>query len=235
MNILLRFCIPLLMFFSACTAAEEQYELLEATAFQQKISDSPDAVVVDVRTAEEFAEGHIAGAVSIDWNAGEFDAEAAELDRSKPVFVYCLAGGRSAAAVERMKELGFKNITELRGGMLQWRANQLPETAAKPSGNGGMTPAAFKKLVTDERPVLVDFYAEWCGPCKKMKPFLDEIAEENAAAVKIVRIDVDKHSELARAMEIEMLPTLLLIKDNAVIWRKTGFATKKELLGQLKK
>jgi thioredoxin len=98
-----------------------------------------------------------------------------------------------------------------------------------------MTLEAFKKLVTDERPVLVDFYAEWCGPCKKMEPFLDEIAEENSATVKVVRIDVDRHFGIAGAMEVDALPTLMLIKDNAVAWRKTGFLTKEELLRQLKK
>jgi thioredoxin len=235
MNRTFRFCIPvLLLFFTACgSGPEQQYEQLEANAFRQKISESPEGIIVDVRTPAEFAEGHIDGAVNIDWNGNTFDPEAAKLDRAKPVFVYCLAGGRSTAAAERLRQLGFQQIAELKGGMLQWRANNLPETASQPSG--GMTPEAFKKLVTDDRLVLVDFYAEWCGPCKKMEPLLEEITKEYSATVKVVRIDVDENPAVAKYAGVEALPTLFLLKDNVMRWRKTGLATKEELLDQLEK
>jgi thioredoxin 1 len=236
MNKLLYTIIPaiLLVLHSCGTSQEKSHSLLEAKAFGDKMHTTPEVIVLDVRTAEEFAEGHIAHAVNIDWNGTEFAAEAAKLDKTKPCFVYCLAGGRSAAAVEQLRKMGFGTIYELKGGMLQWREEHLPEIAQQQQpGTGGMTEAAFKELIADKRYVLVDFYAEWCGPCKKMKPILDEIATRNGSTVKVVRIDVEQHPDLAAAMRVEGLPTLLIIKNNAVVWQKTGFAEEQELLEQL--
>jgi thioredoxin 1 len=235
MNKIIYFIVPaiMLLLHSCGTAQKKSYSLLDADAFGDTLKHTPEAIVLDVRTAGEFAEGHIANAVNIDWNGTEFATEAAKLDKNRPCFVYCLGGGRSAAAVEQLQKMGFGHICELKGGMLKWRERQLPEVGLKQSGTGGMTETEFKQLIADERYVLVDFYAEWCGPCKKMKPFLDEIAAENASTVKVVRIDVEQHPDLAKAMKVEGLPTLLIVKNNAIVWQKTGFADKQELLKQL--
>lgn len=226
-------------FFNACgvSQSEGSHQLMDARTFEKKISETPEGVVLDVRTPAEYAGGHIANAVNADWNDAAFDSKVSNLDKSKTYFVYCLAGGRSAAAVAHMQEMGFQHIVELEGGMMQWRAQKLPETTT-PTTNmpaeQGMTVEAFKALLQDERYILVDFYAEWCGPCKKMKPSLDEIAAEKSATVKVIRIDVDKNRELAEAMKIEALPTLQIIKNNQMIWNKVGFAEKTELLEHLK-
>lgn len=224
--------LPLLLLLSACGNSQET-SVLEATAFSSKIAETPEAIVLDVRTPEEYAEGHIDRAVNIDWNSDAFDAEVQQLDKEQPVFVYCLAGGRSTAAVEQMRKLGFRNIYELKGGMLQWRAAKLPETAEVEKASG-MSEDDFREELRDERKVLVDFYAEWCGPCKKMAPFLDEIAAREAQTVKVLRIDIDQNPDLAAALNITSLPTLMIVEDGKITWSKIGFAEKEELLGQLK-
>lgn len=238
-----RIIVPLavaVMLFSACSSGQQTGEtLLGAADFRTQISATPEAVVLDVRTPQEYAGGHLRDALNIDWNDSGFDAGIAELDKQKTYFVYCLAGGRSAAAAERMREQGFGHVVELQGGILKWREAGLPETKEVgkiSSGNDvveGMTVEEFRSLLQDERYVLVDFYAEWCGPCKKMKPFLDEIAADHSDKVKVVRIDVDKNRELASAMRIEALPTLQIVKNSKMIWTKVGYADKGEIMQKL--
>lgn len=77
--------------------------------------------------------------------------------------------------------------------------------------------------------VLVDFYAEWCGPCKMISPILDELKVEMADQVKIVRVDVDQESDLAQRFDVMSIPTLVLFKDGKPAGRKTGFLPKPKL------
>jgi len=93
---------------------------LDAKAFAEKIKAFPNAPLVDIRTAGEFTEGHIEKAINYDWYGANFEKQISLLDKSKPVFIYCHSGGRSAAAVTKMKSLGFINIYELAGGITNW-------------------------------------------------------------------------------------------------------------------
>lgn len=101
---------------------------LEAKAFAEKIKALPNAPLIDVRTPEEFGEGHLAKALNYDWYGAAFDKQIATLDKSKPVFLYCRSGGRSASAVAKMKAAGFNEIYELSGGIMSWTAAGLPQT-----------------------------------------------------------------------------------------------------------
>lgn len=99
---------------------------LAAIEFSNKLKQLPDAPVIDVRTPEEFTSGHLAKSKNIDWYSSEFVKQISTLDKSKPVFIYCKSGGRSASAVSKMTALGFKQIYELEGGITAWNANKLP-------------------------------------------------------------------------------------------------------------
>lgn len=92
----------------------------------EKIMAQPDVQLVDVRTPEEFSEGHLENAINIDVTADDFDAKVASLDKEKPVMVYCKSGGRSAKASAKLKELGFKTITDLEGGITNWKSENKP-------------------------------------------------------------------------------------------------------------
>ncbi|WP_178794537.1 thioredoxin [Bacteroidaceae bacterium] len=80
----------------------------------------------------------------------------------------------------------------------------------------------FEDLITSNIPVLVDFFAEWCGPCKAMKPILEELKEMKGEKVRIVKVDVDKHKEIAAYYQIQSVPTLMIFKDGKQLWRQSG-------------
>lgn len=120
-------CFFVLIYGCSQGQAQGYYSKLEAREFYDKVNTIQNIQIVDVRTPEEFAEGHIAGAVNVDWKNDDFENQIYKLDKNKPVFVYCMSGRRSAKAVSKMKILGFSNISEMFGGMEAWRANNLPE------------------------------------------------------------------------------------------------------------
>ena len=98
---------------------------LGAEAFRARTQE-PGVVVLDVRTPEEFAEGHLAGAVNVDASAPDFDEQVSELDADATYAVYCRSGSRSAAAVKRMQAGGFTDVEHLGGGILAWQEAGLP-------------------------------------------------------------------------------------------------------------
>ncbi|AFM03623.1 Rhodanese-related sulfurtransferase [Bernardetia litoralis DSM 6794] len=108
--------------------SESKVEKLEAPEFNMKMIELRIYNIVDVRTPQEFAQASIKKAENIDFNEDSFESELNQLEKDKPLFIYCKSGGRSAKAVEKAKELGFERIIELDGGMDAWKAAKI-ETA----------------------------------------------------------------------------------------------------------
>ncbi|NNK10496.1 MAG: thioredoxin [Flavobacteriaceae bacterium] len=94
--------------------------------------------------------------------------------------------------------------------------------------------SSFKKIVTSKTAVLVDFYAEWCGPCKVLAPILKEVKDAMGEAVKIVKIDVDKNPSLAAKYQVRGVPTMILFKEGKPVWKQSGVLQKNDILQILK-
>lgn len=226
-----------ILLFNSCTngqSAPSNNPSVSAIEFSKKIAELPDAPLVDVRTPGEFSQGHLKNAINYDISKSGFENQIASLDKSKPVLVYCLTGSRSTYAVRYMQSIGFKEVYELNGGMMKWRANSLPETTEKTTIASGMSKQQFDNLLVTDKLVLVDYYADWCAPCKKMKPYLEEISKDMADNVIVVRINADENQALCKELKIDALPVLQIYKNKTLIWSNTGFIEKEEVVKQLK-
>jgi thioredoxin len=205
---------------------------LTPTDFNKQIT-SEEVKLIDVRTPEEYNEGYIKGAINIDWNAGDFETAMTQFGKDQKIFLYCKSGTRSGHAFDLLKKLGYKNVYNLNGGISAWKAAQLPvetkasaQAATKPEeGN----PIDFKTAIYGDKLVFVDFNAVWCGPCRRMQPFVDIIKEERSSDVLVYSIDTDKEVALAQEYQIFNLPTVILLKKGAVLYRKEGYHDQKML------
>ncbi|MBD0833227.1 thioredoxin [Aestuariibaculum sediminum] len=92
----------------------------------------------------------------------------------------------------------------------------------------------FSEVINQDKPVLVDFFAEWCGPCKMMSPVLKQVKDELKEQVVIIKIDVDKNQVLASKFQVRGVPTLMLFKNGNQLWRQSGVLQKNELVSLIK-
>jgi len=94
--------------------------------------------------------------------------------------------------------------------------------------------SSFFDLTASDQPVLVDFFAEWCGPCKTMSPILKEVKDNLGGLIKILKIDVDKNQRLATALNVKGVPTLILYRKSKIMWRQSGLVTKRDLITKIR-
>ncbi len=94
--------------------------------------------------------------------------------------------------------------------------------------------SSFNTIINSEQPVLVDFFADWCGPCKVLAPILKEVKDEIGDGVKIVKIDVDKNQPLAAKYQVRGVPTMILFKNGKQVWRQSGVLQKNDIINIIK-
>lgn len=203
--------------------------LLDAKSFAEKISQTSNAQIIDVRTPEEYNKGHLQNSINANWNSSDFLKELSGIRKSKPVFVYCLAGSRSAAAVAKLKSEGYKEIYDMKGGFMAWNAAGLPNTTAVKVNMVSMSMKDYGNLIDSSKLVLVDFYADWCGPCKKMAPFLKKIATEKSQTLSLVKVNADDNKNLCFQLSVDALPTLKLYKNKMLVWENVGYIDENSL------
>lgn len=92
----------------------------------------------------------------------------------------------------------------------------------------------FSEIINGEKPVLIDFHATWCGPCKMQSPILEQLSGEVSDKIRIIKIDVDKNKAIAQRYQVRGVPTLMLFKNGEIVWRTSGVQSKQQLLNVIK-
>lgn len=220
----------LLVFLVACNS-KDNILLLSPEDFAKGIA-LEDVQLIDVRTPEEFQNAHIKEAKSLNINDPSFKNMIRALDPGKPVYVYCLSGGRSHDAAVALSEAGHKKIYELEGGMINWNSSGLP-SIREDAEKKGMSLEKYRQKIS-EGIVLVDFYAPWCAPCKKITPVLEKLSKDfPKGTFSLLKINYDQHSELIQSMYIHEIPLLILYKNGKEVWRNQGLTEEKVIKKQI--
>lgn len=214
------------LFLSCQGQSSKAIQTIDVKTYAEKLKTTENPQLLDVRTPEEFSTGHIENAENVNLNGNNFVTEANTYDKSKPIFVYCKVGGRSAQAADKLAQLGFKEIYNLDGGIMKWDA----EGNAKPSDKIiGMCDQEYGELIKSNDKVLIDFNAKWCAPCKKMKPYILKMQTEMKDKIKIVQLDADENKTIVEQMKLDGLPTIIIYEKGKEVWRNVGFISEEDL------
>lgn len=202
---------------------------LSPDEFEQRISANGKVQLLDVRTPNEYLDGHLRSAKNINYKDPNFRQLVNGLDKNKPVYLYCLSGGRSGAAAKILRESGFNEIYDLKGGYLKWSAaGKKTEGISASESVSAISKTDFQHLIASNKVVLVDFYAPWCTPCQKMLPTVKKLTSEYSEKVKIQTVNYDQNKTLAKELQIEEVPTFLLYKNGKLVTRKEGLLSEND-------
>ena len=201
---------------------------IDVKSFAEKLKTNENPQLLDVRTPEEYSVEHIGNAKNVNWNGDDFVAKVNSYDKSKPIFVYCKVGGRSAQAANKLAELGFKEIYNLNGGIMKWNAennaNAMPSTKII-----GMCDQEYGELIKSSDRVMIDFNAKWCAPCKKMNPYILKFQTEMKDKIKIVQLDADENKTIVEQLKLDALPTIIIYEKGKEVWRNVGYISEEDL------
>jgi thioredoxin len=217
-----------ILFISCNGQTSRAVNTIDAKSFAEKLKTNKNPQLLDVRTPEEYGVEHIDNAKNVNWNGDDFVAKVNSYDKSKPIFVYCKVGGRSAQAASKLAELGFKEIYNLDGGIMKWNAennaNAMPSTKII-----GICDQEYGELIKSSDRVMIDFNAKWCAPCKKMNPYILKFQTEMKDKIKIVQLDADENKTIVEQLKLDALPTIIIYEKGKEVWRNVGYISEEDL------
>ena len=199
-------------------------------------SYADEFIVLDVRTSQERANGFLANSTHIDFYDEAFLDKLNLLDKTKPIYVYCMVGGRSSKAANKIVKSGFNEVYNLNGGFLKWSNNNLPIEI--PEKINEVTTQQYNKSFLDSainsNPNLLLYVStKWCAPCKKMNPVIDSLSKNYIKELKVLKLDLDQNVFLNEVYDIQSIPFFVLYKKNQQVWLKNGIIAYGELATKL--
>jgi thioredoxin 1 len=217
--------------FSSVSAQIADFKQVNPAQFEQLIK-KPGGVLLDVRTQNEFKNGHIANSGQINYYALDFRKRLLMLPKDEPIYLYCNTGWRSEKAARILVENGYKNVFNLELGIMDWELQNLPVAVApdaKPDTENKMEYEELARFIDSGKPVFVDFYAPWCGPCRTMMPMIDELKTKYHGKINVVKVNVDASKKLVKEMKIQGVPFLALYNNGKPVYTKNGLTSRDEL------
>jgi thioredoxin 1 len=199
--------------------------------FNELIRNS-GGVLLDVRTQNEFKNGHIANSGQLNYYTLDFRKRLLMLPKDEPIYLYCNTGWRSEKAAKILVENGYKDVYNLEHGIMDWELQNLPVAVApdaKPDTENKMEYEELARFIESGKPVFVDFYAPWCGPCREMMPMVDEFKAKYQGKINVVKVNVDASKKLVKEMKIQGVPYLVLYNKGKSVFSKSGLTTRDEL------
>ena len=219
----------ILLFLGCLMSGALWAQRLDVEAFEARWKQDKQAILLDVRTSGEFGGGHLPKAMNLDFRSPNFLEEAKKLDKSKPILIYCLSGGRSAQAAELLRKEGYQ-VAEMMGGYLKWTTKMKPlEGVPNVKHDNAWKKADFDAIMQKESHVVVDFYAKWCAPCIKMMPIVDKLATEFDGKVKVLKVEADGNQAILQAYGIDEIPGFLVFKNGKLVQKVTGYQEEEKL------
>lgn len=211
----------LVLFFAFGGFAQNQNTItLPLDAFYAKIKSVKSPQIIDARSPEEFALNHIEGSVNFNLQTENYAKYVAQLDNSKPVFLYAINTGRSTALAKELLKNGSSDVHDLEGGIAAWIGGGKPFYTNLKSK---LSLAEYQKIIADNNAVLVDIGSRYCGACKKVKPVLETIRAQYGTNLKIIEIDLEESPQvIADLKTVNVFPTLILYQNGKIIFKKDG-------------
>jgi len=228
-----------LLFVSSCAQNSDvnaqSVKDIGVTEFKNLI-ETGDGILLDVRTPDEISGGYIENSTHINYYDSKFEYKLSLIPKDKTIYVYCLSGGRSLKAAKKLLEMGQTEVYNLKGGIRSWKSKkyslELGTSVSAPTTKS-MSLEELTSLLNKESIVLIDFHTEWCVPCKKMAPVIDEIEQENTDILKVVKLDLDAHEGISNEFNITAVPTYLIYKNGKEVWRASGTQSKENIESQI--
>ena len=224
-----------ILFCVSCNNTKSQIiDDVNAEMFHQLIKEG-DGIIIDVRTKKEFILGHIIDATNIDYYSEDFHDRLNVVRKDVPIYIYCRSGGRSSAAANKMEKLGFKKVYNLLGGIGSWESfgYEIAESKSeKHLKQPKFTESQLNEILNNNKIVLISFSTQWCVPCRKMKPVIEEIQRENSN-IKVLFIDADANTELVQRYDVKGVPVFIVFNNADEQFRKVGVISKEELLKKI--
>ena len=198
-----------------------------------KVLNDTDIIILDVRTSEEINAGYIPNSTFIDYYDKNFENKINLIDRSKKIYTLCKSGGRSVQAAEILSKNGFRNVYNLEGGFMRWKANKMPYDINlvnnDSSNSDSISEKSLDSLIKNNTNTLIYISTKWCSPCKKMEPIIDKLVDNNSS-LKVIKIDLDANNYAQERFDVKSLPAFVLYENNSVVWRKNGIIAYDDLI-----
>ena len=233
-KIMRRFALSMSLVLVSLLAYSQNRAIKEVSPVQfSELIKNPHGVLLDVRTQSEFSNGHIVNSGQLNYYSLEFRKTLLLLPKDVPIYRYCNTGYRSQKAADILAENGYQNVFNLEHGLMDWELKNLPvvvDPDAHPDTDNKMDFSEFEQLIHSNEIVFIDFYAPWCGPCRKMMPMMDSLRVEYHGRINMVKINADASKSLVNELKLVGVPYLSIYKNGKLLYAKNGAVTRDELI-----